>query len=75
MQRTFHVVVIPQREGGYFVECPALEGCHSQGETYDEAIANIREAIELALEDMEESGEPITDPIPMPTIAEVRIAV
>jgi predicted RNase H-like HicB family nuclease len=38
-------------EGGYTVEVPALPGCISEGDTYDEAIANIREAIELYLAD------------------------
>lgn len=51
MSRSFPVVLIPQPEGGYFVQCPTLQGCYSQGETVEEALANIREAIELALED------------------------
>ena len=78
MQHTFPVVLVPQPapHGGYFVECPGLPGCYSQGETYDEAIANIREAIELVLEDVAASGEaPPLSPIPMPVVAEVRVAV
>lgn len=35
-----------EKDGGYVVSCPALPGCHSQGETKEEALANIREAIE-----------------------------
>lgn len=47
-------VVIEQDEKGYFVaEVPALPGCLSQGETKEEAIANIKEAIEAWLEVME----------------------
>lgn len=47
-------VVIEKDEAGYYVaEVPALPGCLSQGKTYDEAIANIREAIEGWLEVME----------------------
>ncbi len=43
--------------------CPALKGCHSWGHTYDEALANIREAVELYVEDLKEAGEPIpSDP-------------
>ena len=41
-------------EGGYVVSCPALPGCHSQGETTDEALTNIKEAIEGYLEEMNE---------------------
>jgi len=33
-------------DGGYVVSCPALPGCHSQGETMDEALENIRDAIQ-----------------------------
>lgn len=49
----FHVI-IEQDEAGYFVaEVPALPGCFSQGRTYEEAIVNIKEAIEGWLEVME----------------------
>lgn len=43
-------VVIEKDEHGFYAWCPELKGCHSQGRTLDEAIANIREAIELYLE-------------------------
>ncbi len=47
----FRVLLRPDTEdGGFNVSCPALPGCHSQGDTVEEAIANIREAIELCLE-------------------------
>lgn len=44
------VVLEEEEDGTYSVHCPALKGCHSQGRTRDEAIANIQEAIELYLE-------------------------
>jgi predicted RNase H-like HicB family nuclease len=47
---------------GYVVVCPSLPGCYSQGHTVEQALANIREAIELVLEDMQESGEKVPDP-------------
>ena len=47
-------VVIEKDEHGFYVWCPELKGCHSQGRTLDEAIANIREAIELYLETLTE---------------------
>jgi predicted RNase H-like HicB family nuclease len=47
-------VIIEKDEAGYFVaEVPALPGCFSQGKTYDEAIANVKEAIEGWIEVME----------------------
>jgi len=58
----FKVVLEPDPEGGYVVTCPTLPGCYSQGDTLDEAFSNIREAIELCLEDMEAHGEPLPDP-------------
>lgn len=50
---TYPVVLI-ESEGGYAVGCPALPGCWSQGETRDEALAHIRQAISLWLEVEEE---------------------
>jgi len=48
----FKVLLEPDEEvGGYVVTCPTLPGCYSQGETIQEAMANIREAIELCLEE------------------------
>jgi len=44
------VVLEPQEEGGYTVYVPSLQGCVSQGETKEEALKNIKEAIELYLE-------------------------
>ena len=46
-------VFIEQEGDGYIVSCPIFEGCHSQGNTIDEALYNIKEAIELCLDDEE----------------------
>ena len=43
-------VVIEKDEHGFYAWCPELKGCQSQGATLEEAIANIKEAIELYLE-------------------------
>jgi predicted RNase H-like HicB family nuclease len=50
----FQIVLEPSDEGGYTVYVPALPGCISEGDTMDEAIVNIREAIELYLEPVED---------------------
>ncbi len=61
--RDFKVFLEPDPEyGGYVVVCPSFPGCYSQGKTVSEALANIREAIELCLEEMESRGEEIPDP-------------
>ncbi len=52
------VVLEKQEEGGYTVYVPSLRGCVSQGETEEEALKNIKEAIELYLEpDIDETIE------------------
>ena len=43
-------VIIEKDEHGYYAWCPELKGCQSQGASLEEALANIREAIELYLE-------------------------
>jgi len=50
------VVVHPEPEGGYWGEVPALPGCYSQGETVDELLINLKEAIGVTLDVMREDG-------------------
>lgn len=50
----FKIVLEPSDEGGYTVYVPSLPGCISEGETVDEAIQNIQEAIALYLEPVED---------------------
>ncbi len=47
-------VVIQKDKHGYFAYCPELPGCHTQGESFDEVVKNIKEAIELYLETLTE---------------------
>ena len=46
----YNAVIQEEKEGGYSVWVPALPGCTSQGETFEETLKNIKEAIELYLE-------------------------
>ena len=55
----YTVIIEKGREQGYVVYCPALKGCVSQGETKDEALVNIREAIEVYIEALLEDGLPV----------------
>lgn len=48
------VILEPSNEGGYTVYVPSLPGCISEGDTVEEAMKNIREAIELYLEPVED---------------------
>ena len=66
------IVTLDDGEDGYIVaSCPALPGCHSQGETREEAIANIKEAIEGYIESMREQGEAV----PTQEVEEVEVSV
>jgi len=52
-------VVIEKDKEGYFAFCPALQGCYTQGDSYEEALTNIEDAIRLHIEDRLASGEAI----------------
>ena len=59
MTHRFTVVLEKEDDGGYHVFCPTLPGCHTQSETIEEGIQNIREAIELYVESLIEDGLPV----------------
>ena len=48
--REYSVIIHDAEEGGYWVEVPALPGCYSQGESVDEVLENVKDAIALYLE-------------------------
>ncbi len=52
-------VVIEKDKDGYYAFCPELQGCYTQGETYEEAMVNIKDAIRLHLEDRKAEKEEI----------------
>ena len=55
-------VIIEKDEEGYFAHVPALQGCYTQGDTYEEVFENIQDAIKLHLEDISKSGQEIPKP-------------
>lgn len=54
-----HVILYPGEDGYWVIECPSLPGCISQGETREEALANIKDVIVLYIESLTEHGEVI----------------
>ncbi|MCH7802144.1 MAG: type II toxin-antitoxin system HicB family antitoxin [Chloroflexi bacterium] len=68
----FAITLETDEDGYIVVSCPALPGCHSQGKTKDEAIANIKEAIEGFVESMRKHGEPIPS---IDEVQEIEVAV
>jgi predicted RNase H-like HicB family nuclease len=55
------VILYPGEDGYWVVECPSLPGCNTQGKTKEEAIANIKEAIEVYIEALEADGLPVPE--------------
>ena len=55
------VIIYPGEDGYWVAQCPSLPPCISQGETKEEAIANIQEAIELYMEVLQEEGRVIPE--------------
>ena len=53
-------IVIEKDDHGYYAYCPELEGCQSQGDTFEEVMANIKEAIELYVETLSEEERKAT---------------
>lgn len=56
---TFSIVVEKDKDG-YVAECYELQGCYTEGRTYEDAVKNIKEAIELHLEDRLDRGDLVT---------------
>ncbi|MCI4626865.1 MAG: type II toxin-antitoxin system HicB family antitoxin [Candidatus Magnetoovum sp. WYHC-5] len=52
-------VVVEKDKDGYFAFCPELQGCYTQGDSYEEIMENIKDVIRLHIKDRAESGEEI----------------
>lgn len=63
----FKVVVHEAEEGGYWANVPALPGCVSEGDTLEEMLANIREAIECYLDEPDQPA-PTESAVPVPSL-------
>lgn len=54
-------IVIEQDNDGFFAFCPELQGCYSHGDTHEEALANVKDAIRLHIEDRNANNEEISE--------------
>ena len=72
MKYKYRILIEKDENGIYIASCPALQGCYSQGDTVDEALHNIKDAIQLYIEARQALGEPI--PIEI-LIEEVEVVV
>ncbi len=66
----YRIVVEKGEDFGYVVHCPAIPGCHSQGNTIEEAIENIKEAILGCLSELDEDLIPSSE-----ELASIEVAV
>jgi predicted RNase H-like HicB family nuclease len=62
LRRTMEYVIVEQGDTSFGAYVPDLPGCVAVGETHDEAISLIREAIELHIESLRENGDPVPPP-------------
>ncbi|MBI2339142.1 MAG: type II toxin-antitoxin system HicB family antitoxin [Deltaproteobacteria bacterium] len=72
-QYHFTVIIEPCEEGGYYAECPAFQGCHVQGETYEETLGEMRHAVHAFIEEYRKHKEAIPDD--QVTVTSLRVAV
>ncbi len=73
-QRLQLTAVAERDRFGYVATCPQLQGCYTQGQSYEEVVRNIRDAIRLHLEDRLANGEPLPEPGDV-TLAILDVAV
>jgi predicted RNase H-like HicB family nuclease len=69
----YTVLLHAAEEGGYWAEVPALPGCYSQGESIEETVRNMQEAIEAHLEALRQEGQQI--PEEEPVVGTFRVAI
>ncbi|HID28329.1 MAG TPA: type II toxin-antitoxin system HicB family antitoxin [Methanosarcinales archaeon] len=74
MEKYVLPVIIEKDEDGYFAYCPALQGCYTQGDTYEEAMENIKDAIHLHLEELIASGDAISK-VPSFSMSAIEVTV
>ena len=67
-------IIIEADSDGYFVSCPALQGCYSQGDSYEETVENIKDAIRLHVEDRLADGEEIPQHVSV-SLSTVEVAI
>jgi predicted RNase H-like HicB family nuclease len=56
---SYTVIIEREADGGYHAFCPALRGCHSQGDTYEETVQNVTEAVQLYIESLKAHSESV----------------
>lgn len=72
--RRYTVLLIPDTdEGGFVVKVPALPGCVTQGETFEEAVENAKDVIEVWIEAAQAAGESVPEEVEPPHLVSVSV--
>jgi predicted RNase H-like HicB family nuclease len=74
MKHLIFPIILEADADGYYVSCPTLQGCYSQGDTYEEAVTNIKDVIRLHIEDRLADGEEIPEPVAV-SLSTVEVTV
>ena len=74
MKRLTLPIIVEADSDGYFVSCPSLQGCYSQGDTYEQALDNIKDAIRLHIDDRLAEGQEIPEHVSV-SLSTVEVAV
>lgn len=72
--RVFPIIIEPLEEGGFLANCPLLQGCRAEGNTYSETIENIQDVIKIHIEAREANGEIISE-ISVPKKTNLRMTL
>ena len=70
----YSVVLQQEPDGGYVALVPSLPGCVSQGDSRQDALSNIKEAIEVYIEDLRDAGEPVPSEVRY-EVVEVQVSI
>jgi len=59
MEYSFKIIIEECEEGGYYAECPALPGCHVEGDTYEETMEELKKVIKAFIEEYKKDNQEI----------------
>ena len=73
--RTFQVLVEQDEDGVFVAEIPGIKACYAQGDTYEEALANVQDVLEMCLAEMKKRREPIPTQNEIIGVKRMKVAV
>lgn len=75
MKQYYFTTITEKDEDGYFVYCPELQGCYTQGDNYEEAMSNIKDAIKLHLEENKAEDMAYQPKLASVSLSRVEVAI